>query len=175
MGMEEQLDNEEHHSDIGVANGNSSASRNGNMEADTPEEDTSPDSMDVDPGHRGTSILNNPARCEALIRFGRGLQQLSVRLEQEKGRNETNTTMLQEAFSLLAYSDPWNSPVGAQLEPAGREPVCAALNSAILESKNLPGRPPLEISFAHSAQLLKLMSHSELGACAFADIQSIFN
>ena len=82
---------------------------------------------------------------------------------------------MQEAFSLLAYADPWNSPVGNQLEPAGREPVCAALNSAILgihllsmlpltdnfvpESKNLPGRPPLEISLAHSAHLLKLMSH----------------
>ena len=83
---------------------------------------------------------------------------------------------MQEAFSLLAYADPWNSPVGGQLEPSGREPVCAALNSAILgisplsskllsltflypESKNLPGRPPLEISLAHSAHLLKLMSH----------------
>ena len=38
----------------------------------------------------------------------------------------------QDAFSLLAYSDPWNSPVGAQLDPVQREPVCAALNSAIL-------------------------------------------
>ena len=137
-----------------------------------------------------------PSQLPALQRYGRGLQQFSVQLEQEKGRNEANTTMLQvptfflrsfllrdgltffvmqEAFSLLAYADPWNSPVGNQLEPAGREPVCAALNSAILgihllsmlpltdsfepESKNLPGRPPLEISLAHSAHLLKLMSH----------------
>ena len=38
----------------------------------------------------------------------------------------------QDAFSLLAYSDPWSSPVGAQLDPVQREPVCAALNSAIL-------------------------------------------
>ena len=38
----------------------------------------------------------------------------------------------QEAFSLLAYADPWDSPVGGQLDPAGREPVCAQLNSAIL-------------------------------------------
>ena len=52
-----------------------------------------------------------------------------------------------------------------------------ALNCIIFssESKNLPGRPPLEISLAHSAHLLKLMSNSELGACAFADIQSILN
>lgn len=40
--------------------------------------------------------------------------------------------LFQDAFSLLAYSDPWNSPVGAQLDPVQREPVCAALNSAIL-------------------------------------------
>ena len=38
----------------------------------------------------------------------------------------------QDAFSLLAYSDPWSSPVGYQLDPVLREPVCAALNSAIL-------------------------------------------
>ena len=38
----------------------------------------------------------------------------------------------QDAFSLLAYSDPWNSPVGYQLTAVQREPVCMALNSAIL-------------------------------------------
>ena len=38
----------------------------------------------------------------------------------------------QDAFSLLAYSDPWNSPVGYQLAAVQREPVCMALNSAIL-------------------------------------------
>merc|ERR1712227_160016 len=121
------------------------------------------------------SIISNPARYNRLIEFGRSLHKFSEQLEQQKGRNSANVQILQEAFSLLAYADPWNSPVGGQLEPAGREPVCAALNSAILESKNLPGRPPLESSLAHSAHLLKLMSRSELGACAFADIQSIFN
>ena len=108
-------------------------------------------------------------------------------------QDNTKINQPQEAFSLLCYADPWDSPVGGQLDPAGREPVCAQLNSAILgkislqrmfsvthsycfaESKNLPGRPPLEISLAHSAHLLKLMSNSELGACAFADIQSILN
>ena len=40
--------------------------------------------------------------------------------------------LLHEAFSLLAYSDPWDSPVSAQLSVSGREPVCHALNSAIL-------------------------------------------
>jgi len=177
--MEEQLDNQEHRS---VANGKSLSTTNGNVAR--AEDDATADVMEtesggggggVQPAARPPSILTNPARFEAIITFGRGLQLFYSQLEQSQGRNDGHTTALQEAFSLLAYSDPWASPVGVQLHASGRETVCAALNSAILESKNLPGRPPLEISLAHSAQLLKLMSHSELGACAFADIQSIFN
>lgn len=103
-----------------------------------------------------------------------------------------STFDFQRAFSLMCYPDPWSSSVGDQLDPAGREPVCAQLNSAILgniqtlyatktfrhcfkESKNLPGRPPLEISVAHTSQLLKLMSHSALGACAFANMDHLLN
>ena len=40
--------------------------------------------------------------------------------------------VFQDAFSLLAYSNPWSSPVGWQLDPIQRETVCAVLNSAIL-------------------------------------------
>lgn len=43
-----------------------------------------------------------------------------------------NIYHLQDAFSLLAYSNPWSSPVGWQLDPVQRETVCAQLNSAIL-------------------------------------------
>lgn len=39
---------------------------------------------------------------------------------------------LQDAFSLLAYSNPWSSPLGWHFCPSRRETVCAALNSAIL-------------------------------------------
>eukprot|EP00090_Calanus_glacialis_P034808 TRINITY_DN5886_c0_g1_i1.p1 TRINITY_DN5886_c0_g1~~TRINITY_DN5886_c0_g1_i1.p1 ORF type:complete len:530 (-),score=143.98 TRINITY_DN5886_c0_g1_i1:1026-2615(-) len=178
MDMEEQVDNaggdvgnHENHQTEQAVNGNSQNTSNGNVDCEH-----STDNMDVDAaGPRANSILANPARFECLIRFGRSLHVFASQMEQEKGRSEANSSMLQEAFSLLAYADPWDSPVGGQLDPAGREPVCAQLNSAILESKNLPGRPPLEISLAHSAHLLKLMSNSELGACAFADIQSILN
>ena len=40
--------------------------------------------------------------------------------------------IFQEAFSLLAYTDPWSSPVGYLLDPVQREPICSSLNSAIL-------------------------------------------
>ena len=86
------------------------------MEPESPGEEGG---MEVDQGReRQPGILANPARFEALIRccsgsgfftysfllrFGRGLQQLSVQLEQEKGRNEVNTTLLQV---LGCYSTP---------------------------------------------------------------------
>lgn len=40
--------------------------------------------------------------------------------------------LFQDAFSLIAYSNPWASPLGWQLCPSKREAVCRALNSAIL-------------------------------------------
>ena len=39
---------------------------------------------------------------------------------------------LQDSFGLLAYTDPSSSPIRYLLDPQQREPVCAALNSAIL-------------------------------------------
>ncbi|XP_037264709.1 ran-binding protein 10 isoform X6 [Falco rusticolus] len=75
----------------------------------------------------------NHAATERMIQFGRELQMLSEQLCREYGKNTMHKKMLQDAFSLLAYSDPWNCPVGQQLDPIQREPVCAALNSAILD------------------------------------------
>jgi len=146
---------------------------NGNVEGDSHS-----DTMEVESSSgvaRDNSILNNPARLQTLINFGRSLHVFREQIEQERGQVSTNTQMLERAFSLMCYPDPWSSSVGDQLDPAGREPVCAQLNSAILESKNLPGRPPLEISVAHTSQLLKLMSHSALGACAFANMDNLLN
>lgn len=38
----------------------------------------------------------------------------------------------QDAFSLIAYSNPWSSPLGWLLCPSRRENVSTSLNSAIL-------------------------------------------
>ena len=46
--------------------------------------------------------------------------------------SDINCCIFQEAFSLLAYTDPWSSPVGYLLDPVQREPICSSLNSAIL-------------------------------------------
>ncbi|XP_050778366.1 ran-binding protein 10 isoform X2 [Gopherus flavomarginatus] len=112
----------------------------------------------------------NHAATERMIQFGRELQTLSEQLCREYGKNTTHKKMLQDAFSLLAYSDPWNCPVGQQLDPIQREPVCAALNSAILESQNLAKQPPLMLALGQASECLRLMARVGLGSCSFARV-----
>ncbi|XP_010006139.1 PREDICTED: ran-binding protein 10-like [Chaetura pelagica] len=112
----------------------------------------------------------NHAATERMIQFGRELQVLSEQLCREYGKNTVHKKMLQDAFSLLAYSDPWNCPVGQQLDPIQREPVCAALNSAILESQNLPKQPPLMLALGQASECLRLMARVGLGSCSFARV-----
>lgn len=133
--------------------------------------------MDVDsslsPNCKSASALAARSGVERMLEFGRELFQMSQRLEKEQGVNETNQKMLEDAFSLLAYSNPWASPLGWQLCPSRRESVCAALNSAILESMSYSWRPPLEVCIAHACELLRLMSSSSLGACAFVSVEDV--
>ncbi|PIO28889.1 hypothetical protein AB205_0063760 [Aquarana catesbeiana] len=110
------------------------------------------------------------AAVERMICFGRELQAMSEQLRRERGKNATNKNMLKDAFSLLAYSDPWNSPVGYQLDPIQREHVCSSLNSAILDIHNLPKQPPLSLALEQAAQCLEMMAHSGIGSCAFARV-----
>uniref|UniRef100_A0A8C0YED9 RAN binding protein 9 n=2 Tax=Cyprinus carpio TaxID=7962 RepID=A0A8C0YED9_CYPCA len=110
------------------------------------------------------------AAIERMIQFGRELQSMSENLRRERGKNSANKKMLKDAFSLLAYSDPWSSPVGYQLDSIQREPVCSTLNSAILETHNLPKQPPLALAVGQAAQCLSLMARTGSGSCAFASV-----
>lgn len=103
--------------------------KNGNTENIICETIDTDEDMEIDSSpNRKTS----KSGVERMLEFGRDLFQMSQRLEKENGANETNQKMLEDAFSLLAYSNPWSSPLGWQLCPSRRELVCAALNSAIL-------------------------------------------
>ena len=73
-------------------------------------------------------------------------------------KSDKNTKMLQDAFAMLAYPNPWDSPVGWQLEASEREFVSGALNSAILESQcSQPARPPLQVSFRKYNYFLRFL------------------
>lgn len=43
----------------------------------------------------------------------------------------------------------------------------------ITESSNLPRRPPLEVAVAHARELVRLMSRSGLGSCAFTRVDDL--
>ncbi|XP_049876899.1 ran-binding protein 10 isoform X2 [Pectinophora gossypiella] len=109
------------------------------------------------------------ASVERMLAFGRELYAMSQKLQQDV----YHKSMLEDAFSLLAYSNPWDSPVGWQLEPVRREAVCEALNSAILESQGMQWISPVEACVSHARDLLKRMSRAGLGACAFADLPAL--
>ncbi|KAJ8041219.1 Ran-binding protein 9 [Holothuria leucospilota] len=113
----------------------------------------------------------NNVAVEKMLEFGKELQAMHDRLPKESGKREANQKALQDAFSLLAYSDPWKSPVGYQLDPLLREPVCASLNSAILESQNMSKTPPLELALRQVRQTGKLMSKFGPGTCAFTNLE----
>ncbi|XP_046687639.1 LOW QUALITY PROTEIN: ran-binding protein 9-like [Homalodisca vitripennis] len=130
--------------------------------------------MDVDPPASKRQLCGgSKTAVERMLEFGRTLYHMSQRLMQEQGKDEANKKMLQDAFSLLAYSNPWSSPVGWQLDPVQRETVCAALNSAILESSSLPRRAPLEVAVAHARELVAAMSRAGLGSCAFTCVDDL--
>uniref|UniRef100_A0A8C6PQ25 RAN binding protein 9 n=1 Tax=Nothobranchius furzeri TaxID=105023 RepID=A0A8C6PQ25_NOTFU len=83
---------------------------------------------------------------------------------------DADMELRRELHYLLAYSDPWNSPVGYQLDAVQREPVCSTLNSAILETHNLPKQPPLAQAVGQAAQCLAIMARTGIGSCAFASV-----
>uniref|UniRef100_A0A8C1M828 Ran-binding protein 9-like n=1 Tax=Cyprinus carpio TaxID=7962 RepID=A0A8C1M828_CYPCA len=127
--------------------------------------------MEVDSAQSKRQLCGgSQAAIERMIQFGRELQSMSENLRRERGKNSANKKMLKDAFSLLAYSDPWSSPVGYQLDSIQREPVCSTLNSAILETHNLPKQPPLALAVGQAAQCLSLMARTGSGSCAFASV-----
>lgn len=153
-----------------VTNGNSADGHY--MNGDTFNDCDRDDNMEIDPplSHKRQLCGGSQLAIEKMLQFGRELQAMSTKLKKDNGKNEANKKALQDAFSLLAYSDPWSSPVGAQLDPVRREPVCAALNSAILDSFGLPKQTPLELTIAQATECMKLMSKAGIGSCAFTSV-----
>ncbi|XP_064398306.1 ran-binding protein 10-like isoform X2 [Halichondria panicea] len=127
-----------------VGQGDSTA-RNG-QNGDAPQDA----SMDVDQPERNlVNLDSNPVAIERVLAFGRDLQVMYSELKTNKP-NKQLKTLLQDSFSLLAYTEPQSSPVGYLLDPIQREPVSAALNSAILETPE--ARQATRQTEAHTAE-----------------------
>uniref|UniRef100_A0A3B3WN28 Ran-binding protein 10 n=1 Tax=Poecilia mexicana TaxID=48701 RepID=A0A3B3WN28_9TELE len=174
-----EMEIEAEHYTNGVVDGSSARIMNGTYRH---EEILQPDDNSIcngvtDKGRRSSKQLcgGNQAATERMIQFGRELQALSEQLSHDYGTNTTHKKMLQDAFSLLAYSDPWNCPVGQQLDPTQRESLCSALNSAILESQNLPKQPPLMLALGQATECVQLMARVRSGSCSFARIDNFLH
>ncbi|XP_036375085.1 ran-binding protein 9 [Megalops cyprinoides] len=166
-----EMDMEVDHYSNGVSESSSNGFLNGSSKHDMELEECDAD-MEVDSSQPRRQLCGgSQAAIERMIQFGRELQSMSEHLRRECGKNSTNKKMLKDAFSLLAYSDPWNSPVGYQLDAIQREPVCSTLNSAILETHNLPKQPPLAQAVGQASQCLSIMARSGSGSCAFAAVE----
>uniref|UniRef100_A0A8C4XC27 RAN binding protein 9 n=1 Tax=Erpetoichthys calabaricus TaxID=27687 RepID=A0A8C4XC27_ERPCA len=165
------VDMEMDHYSNGVSESSSNGFLNGSSKHDHEMEECEAE-MEVDSTQLRRQLCGgSQAAIERMIHFGRELQTMSEQLRRECGKNSANKKMLKDAFSLLAYSDPWNSPVGYQLDSIQREPVCSTLNSAILETHNLPKQPPLVQVMGQAMQCLGLMARSGSGSCAFATVE----
>ncbi|CAG0892009.1 unnamed protein product [Cyprideis torosa] len=127
-----------------------------------PDSASSSSSSSASPSHDATMRM---------LAFGRELSELHRNME--PGAAEKNGRLLFDAFSILAYSAPGESPMAYLLDPAQRETVSAALNSAILETLGLPPKPPLEFALGHAFELIKAMSRLGYGACAFANVKDV--
>uniref|UniRef100_A0A3Q3EWZ0 RAN binding protein 10 n=1 Tax=Labrus bergylta TaxID=56723 RepID=A0A3Q3EWZ0_9LABR len=169
-----EMEIEAEHFTNGVVESSSARIMNGTYKH---EEILQPDDNSIEEGWSNGRQLcgGNQAATERMIQFGRELQALNEQLCREYGKNATHKKMLQDAFSLLAYSDPWNCPVGQQLDPTQRESLCSALNSAILESQNLPKQPPLMLALGQATECVQLMARVRSGSCSFARVDNFLH
>lgn len=127
-----------------------------------------------DPGPSMRQLCGgNIFAIEKLLAFGKELQASFKETRKDPAcQNKENETLMKEAFSLLAYNNPRDSPVGYLLEPGPREVICSSVNSAILEAHKLPGQPALELSLSQIHNCLKLMGKNGLGACGMVNLDN---
>lgn len=129
----------------------------------------------VDPGPSMRQLCGgNIFSIEKLIAFGKTLQNIYRDMGNECGNNPGNEVLMKEAFSLLAYNNPHDSPVGYLLDPIQREGICSSLNSVILEAHKLPGQPALELVIGQAKACLKLMGKNGLGASAMVKVDDFY-
>eukprot|EP01137_Pigoraptor_chileana_P034436 Opistho-2@26975 len=112
---------------------------------------------------------SNP--IERMMLYGQSLQEAC----DENPLLSSNRAVLEEAFSLLAYPDPSQSPMAYLLQPSQREPLATEINSAILELQGLPRQAPLEIIVRQAAVAVKELTRPPVGsgAAAFVSVEDI--
>ncbi|KAJ5128384.1 SPla/RYanodine receptor SPRY [Penicillium atrosanguineum] len=94
-----------------------------------------------------------------------------LRMDYPSDENGGDKKMLDDIFSLVAYSDPKRSVHGHYLDPAGRVAVAEELNSAILVSLGKSSSAALERLYQQTEVLVNEISE-EGGAGAFINVRN---
>lgn len=128
------------------------------------------EAMETDSLNQSNNSEKSVHSLDSILAFGRELSQMQLKISQEQGENPLNKKLLLDAFSLLAYHDPSNSPFGFQLDPAQRESISNMLNGAILEANHMPRIPPLEVLYGQTNECLRLMSKNNVPWCAYVSL-----
>ncbi|GAV04515.1 hypothetical protein RvY_14784 [Ramazzottius varieornatus] len=132
---------------------------------------------DDDEENRPPFILNAAMLTRTLM-FGKHLHEFFAEMRLDQGRNNENQKLLADAFSLMAYSDPWASPLKHLLDHQQREPVAAALNSSILVSVSTSAsrpsmHPSLKVLLGMSKRMFPVLAKKGNGVIGFENVFSV--
>ncbi|CAH8567180.1 unnamed protein product [Schistosoma turkestanicum] len=108
------------------------------------------DDDDVD--ESADQVLNNELRD--LIEYGRNLRSSALELHRQEVISLEQWLFLSDAFSLVAYQNPYKSPLSDLLHPKYRELLADAVNDAILVHLKQPCRPVLDIALTYLEHVL---------------------
>ncbi|CAH8677206.1 Ran-binding protein 9 [Schistosoma haematobium] len=97
-------------------------------------------------------ILNNELR--ELIEYGRNLRSSALELQRQGVISLEQWLLLSDAFSLVAYQNPYKSPLSGLLHPKYRELLADAVNDTILVHLKQPCRPVLDIALTYLEHVL---------------------
>ncbi|KAL1915773.1 uncharacterized protein VTP21DRAFT_6532 [Calcarisporiella thermophila] len=128
------------------------------------------DAMEVDEGGR---VMKRNLAFRGLVGGIRNVMQYGQRLQDmyaDDPRPEVRDGLI-EAFGLLAYTDPFQSPMAYLLARTEREPVANALNCAILVSRGAPATTPLERCFRHASSVARELVRIGHGSAAFLNVE----
>ncbi|KAF8571466.1 hypothetical protein P879_01051 [Paragonimus westermani] len=99
-----------------------------------------------------------------LVEYGRTLRSLALELQHRDVITPTQIQLLNGAFGLIAYQDPFTSPFRRFLDPVHRERLADAVNSAIMVHFNQPATPVLDSALAFMESALADDGNGHLSA-----------
>ncbi|KAA3673598.1 uncharacterized protein DEA37_0004467 [Paragonimus westermani] len=116
--------------------------------------------------HCPSSLNQNLTAADVLylVEYGRTLRSLALELQHRDVITPTQIQLLNGAFGLIAYQDPFTSPFRRFLDPVHRERLADAVNSAIMVHFNQPATPVLDSALAFMESALADDGNGHLSA-----------